>query len=68
MIIKFLSGNRSYYGDKSVKRSPRIGEVGTIVHLVEKEGVVIGGVVEKTDAQGLTIWMADFAAEELKVC
>ena len=67
-IVKFIHARRPYFGNEPVKRAPRIGDTGTIVHLVEKGGVVIGGVVEKTDAQGLTMWLADFAVEELRVC
>lgn len=47
------------------QRPPRIGDVGTIVDIVDANAVPTGYVVECSGPDGRTIWLSDFIAEEL---
>jgi hypothetical protein len=60
-VTRLLASTRTFDGSRGLVREPRVGDVGAIVH-------VLGGgifIVESVDATGLTLWVADFAAEEL---
>jgi hypothetical protein len=62
-VNQLLATTRTFDGTRGVVREPRIGDVGTIVH-------VLGGgtfIVEAVDSDGFTLWLADFAAEELEL-
>ena len=61
-IVELLLANRRFDGTEAVKRLPQIGDVGAVVHLDEKFCVV-----ENVDANGYTIWLADFLIEELEI-
>ena len=60
-VVKLLRKNRPFYGTEDVKRSPQIGDIGTIVHLAENFYIV-----ENVNSQGYTVWVADFLTEELE--
>jgi hypothetical protein len=61
-IAKFLREDRDFDGTENVKRPPRIGDIGTIVHLDGKFCIV-----ENVDSDGYTAWLADFLMEELEI-
>jgi uncharacterized protein YjaZ len=48
-------------------RAPRVGDIGTVVEILNAEGQDAQFVVESVAADGTTIWLADFTAEELEV-
>ena len=47
------------------KRAPLVGDVGTIVEVLTKPGFGECYVVECVAQDGSTVWLADFAADEL---
>jgi len=62
-VTQLLASTRTFDGSPGVVREPRVGDVGAIVQ-------VLGGgtfIVESVDSNGLTLWIADFAAEELEL-
>jgi hypothetical protein len=65
-VARLLIPNRPFDGTRSVMRAPAVGDVGTICHessAADSEAVV----VEMVDADGLTIWLADFQRSELEL-
>ena len=62
-IVKLLNPTRAFDGTPSVKREPRIGDVGTIVY--GNQGLNLWS-AEMVDADGMTVWLADFSSEELQ--
>lgn len=60
-IVKLNTADRHVDGTKGVKRPPLVGDSGTIVH---KGGELY--MVESVDSDGLTVWLADFTADEIK--
>lgn len=65
-VIRLTNSERQYDGSEGVKRSPQIGDVGTIVHTYEKDGQDVRYIVECVDSEGYTIWLADFLPEEIQ--
>ena len=66
-VVRLESPDRFYDGTESVMRPPRIGDVATICH-ENKPGDPSGSVVvEMVDQDGMTIWLADFARDELEL-
>ena len=61
-IVKLLRENRPFDGTENVKRPPKIGDVGAIVHPGKETCIV-----ESVDSEGFTIWLADFLIEELEI-
>ena len=53
---------RSFDGTAGVMREPRIGDIGTIVHEYDRKAFI----VECVDADGLTVWLADFTSDEIE--
>jgi hypothetical protein len=60
-IVKLLHENRRFDGTEIIKRPPEVGDVGTIVHMIENFCIV-----ESVNSEGYTIWLADFFTEELE--
>ena len=49
-----------------VLAAPRVGDQGVIVHVLSAESGAAGRyTVECVDDAGMTVWVADFAADEL---
>jgi hypothetical protein len=48
-------------------RSPRISDIGTVVHEYMPEDPTAPVRVENVDEDGMTIWLADFERDELKL-
>jgi hypothetical protein len=61
-VVHLLTLTRKVDGTTGVLRQPRVGDLGTIVHLLGPHSFV----VECVDADGQTAWVADFEAEELE--
>lgn len=64
-VIQLLQSNRPYDGTASVMRPPCVGDTGTIVHIYTSNGADIAYAVENVDAEGNTIWLADFLLGEI---
>jgi len=65
--IKTLKENiRKFDGTASVKRSPQIGDKGIIVYVLGLTDGEVKYVVEAVNADGETIWVADFWESELE--
>jgi hypothetical protein len=47
------------------QRAPRVGDVGTIVDILNAPGAPTKYVIECSAPDGGTIWLSDFVAEEL---
>jgi hypothetical protein len=52
---------RAVTGTASPMRQPRVGDEGTVVHVLGPQDVI----VESVDDQGLTVCLADFRTDEL---
>ncbi|WP_157572761.1 hypothetical protein [Nevskia soli] len=63
-----LNGKRNYDGTEGSKRHPQIGDVGTVVHVLknEQKESPAAFTVEAVAPNGDTLWVADFAKNELK--
>lgn len=60
--------NRHYDGTENIKHLPRIGDLGTIVHVYsDAQDMNPTYIVECVDQNGLTVWLADFTAGELEL-
>lgn len=66
-LVTLSLSERYYDGTESVKRPPRVGDEGAIVHIYLGEAEETIYIVENVDKEGNTIWLADFTAEELKL-
>lgn len=61
-IARLLTLTRGVDGTEAVVRQPRVGDIGAVVHVLGEDRFV----VECVDASGLTLWLAEFMAEELE--
>jgi hypothetical protein len=61
VVRALLTPTRHVDGTDTIKRQPRVGDQGTIVHVLGPEAYI----VESVDAAGMTVWLADFRADEL---
>ena len=62
-VVKLLHADRRFDGTENVKRSPLVGDQGTIVHLAEDFRQCV---VECVDPDGVTVWLAEFDFGELE--
>ena len=62
-VVKLRNPDRHFDGTIGVRRSPRVGDIGTICH-VHTPGDVL---VEMVNNDGMTVWLADFETEELEI-
>lgn len=62
-VVRLLSPHRSFEGTQGISREPHVGDQGTIVHVLAPGKAFT---VESVNSDGLTIWLADFQAEELE--
>ena len=65
-IIRLLHPAEHYDGWGFNRRPPAIGDLGTIVDILDIPGLPIDYIVESSAADGITIWLGDFAAAELE--
>ena len=66
-VIQLLHPLEEYDGWNVGRRPPQIGDIGTVVDILQEEGLPNKYVVEASDGDGITIWLADFDAEELEL-
>lgn len=66
-VRQLLHKPEHYDGWQVNYRPPQIGDKGIIVDILQVEGLPNNYVVECTDQDGITIWLADFNAIELDV-
>jgi hypothetical protein len=64
-VTKLIQPDRDYIGTESVKRAPRVGDKGTIVHIPPETNSWC--IVECVNNDGLTIWQTDFNGDELEL-
>lgn len=62
-IVRLAVDERDVTGTAAEPPQPRIGETGTVVDDVG-DGLLL---VERTTADGMTQWLAEFAIEELEL-
>ena len=68
-IVKICSlrePGRSYDGTQGVMREPQVGDRGVVVYILGKDNEEMRYVVECVNAEGFTIWVADFWESELE--
>lgn len=65
-VVRLLDPERRFQGTDGVRRAPRVGDVGMILHEMHPGDPSAPVVVEMTDAEGLTVWLADFERGELE--
>ena len=61
-VAALLDDDRQFGGTEGVSRAPRIGDLATVVHVLEPGRAFVA---EAVDREGYTLWVADFRAEEL---
>lgn len=66
-VERLLEADRFYDGTEGAMRPPAVGDVGTICHENDPSDPNGSVVVEMVDEDGNTIWLADFAREELEL-
>lgn len=66
-VVRLLTVDRFYDGTEGVMRPPGIGDVATICHENKPGDPLASVVVEMVDKDGMTIWLADFARDELEL-
>jgi hypothetical protein len=64
-IRQLLQLAAEYDGWRVNQRPPQVGEVGTVLDILHAPGLPDRYVVESSGADGVTVWLGDFAAEEL---
>ena len=65
-IRQLLQPAADYDGWHVNQRPPQVSDVGTLLDILHAPGLPDRYVVESCDADGVTAWLGDFAAEELE--
>lgn len=65
-IKRLRQAAEAYVGWRVNQRPPRIGDVGTLLDILHSAGSPDRYVVESSGTDGVTVWLGDFAAEELE--
>ena len=63
-VVALLEQERIISGSEGICRQPQVGDLATIVHVLEPGRAYIA---EAVAASGYTLWVADFLAEELSL-
>ena len=66
-VVRLLTAERKFSGTVGVSRPPRVGDVATICHEYHPRDPDADVAVEMVDVSGSTIWLADFARDELEL-
>jgi hypothetical protein len=66
-VIGRLNAERDYYGTPGVMRTPRAGDLGTVVAVHGRTSSEALYTVEAVSPDGLTLWVADFLLHELRL-
>jgi hypothetical protein len=65
-VVSLRQPERPFDGTEGAMRPPRVGDSGAVVHVYCAEGGAAGYVVECVDAEGYTVWLADFLPDEIE--
>ncbi|MGC4091755.1 MAG: hypothetical protein QM756_28495 [Polyangiaceae bacterium] len=65
-VVELVRRDEHRNGWKVNQRFPALGDVGTITDVVRAPGLAERYVVECSGADGVTIWLEDFDAQELE--
>ena len=65
-VKRLLHEPGHYDGWRLNQRAPAVGDIGTIVDVLHAPGCTDSFVVESSGGDGVTIWLGDFAAEEIE--
>ncbi len=65
-VRQLLHPPEHYDGWRLNQRPPRVGDMGTIVDILQAQGLPNKFVVECSGPEGVDIWLADFSSEELE--
>ncbi len=65
-VRQLLRTPESYDGWRVNQRPPQVGDVGTLLDILHAPGIPDSYVVESSDADGVTVWLGDFAEDELE--
>jgi hypothetical protein len=65
-ITNLLRDAAHYNGWGVNQRSPAVGDIGTIVDILHAPGCAESYVVESSGANGVSVWLGDFLADELE--
>lgn len=66
-VVALRNIDRSFEGTEGVKREPRVGDRGTVVHAHPTGSHEAAFIVEAVAPDGHTLWVADFVASELQL-
>ena len=65
-VVRLRAPERPFDGTMPGARLPRVGDIGVVAHVSDPgdpNGMVV---VEMTDENGCTVWLADFEKDELE--
>lgn len=65
-VTSLHQANAEYDGWRVNRRPPEIGDIGTLVDILHADGLPDRFVVECCEADGTTVWLSDFNADELE--
>jgi len=65
-VRQVLKTPDSYDGWRLNKRAPAVGDIGTLLDVISAAGLPDRYLVETSGRDGVTIWLADFAEDELE--
>lgn len=66
--VRQLVGSADDYDSWKMNRiPPAVGDIGYLIDVLDAPGLPSKFVVEKSDSEGVTLWLADFLQEELQV-
>jgi hypothetical protein len=65
-VVRLLQTAEEHDGWRVNKRSPQIGDTGTIVEILHTPNLPDKYVVEAVEPDGNTIWLGDFDASEIE--
>jgi hypothetical protein len=66
-VVRLLTLDRPYEGTEPLTRPPAVGDIASVCHEYERNDPTARVAVEMVDADGNTIWFADFEREELEL-
>lgn len=66
-VVRLLRPLLDYDDWKVNKQNPKIGDIGTVVEILQASNQPPRFVVEAMDAEGITLWLSDFLSAELEL-
>jgi len=66
-VVRLHILDRAFTGSPGASRSPKVGDTGAIVHAYDSTDESAPFAVECVASDGMTIWLADFHADELEL-